>query len=183
MPGKLTYFPIGVRAEAIRMILALSNTEYEDNRIGMEEWGAMKAAGGSEFGGLPIWEEDGINMGQCNAILTYLGRKLGYYSDDAIVQYNIDALLDFHEDIIEKYGKYILPKVFMGGELGDLEMFLNGFWDNHLRIIEGRLAKSGKPFVAGTDAPTIADFKLIAQWTTTFPDMTSACVIPEDVQA
>ena len=60
---------------------------------------------------------------------------------------------------------------------------MTGFWDNHLRIIEGRLTASGKPFVAGTDAPTIADFKLIAQWTTTFPDMTSACVIPEDVQA
>ena len=40
----------------------------------------------------------------------------------------------------------------------------------------------GKPFVAGTDRPTIADFKLFAQVSYGFPDTAQACMIPADVQ-
>ena len=183
MPGKLSYFDIGVRADAIRALLFIANVEYENELIGMQQWGEMKAAGVSEFGGLPIWTEDGRSMGQCNAVLTFLGRRHGYYSDDPMIAYNIDSLLDFIEDIIEKYGKYILPKAMMGGDLGDVDVFLTGYWDMCLKIIEGRLAAHGKPFVAGTDTPTIADFKVFSQYTTTFTADNPASVIPEDVQA
>ena len=183
MPGKLTYFGIAVRAEPIRMLLSLTNTEFEDHRIQMSEWGPMKAAGFSEFGGLPVWEEDGRKVGQTNAILFMLGRRLNRHSSDEVVAANIDQLCMFIEDVIEKYGKYILPKAIMGGELGDEEMFLEGYWTAVLRIIEARLAASGKPFVAGSDDWTVADLKVFAQYSTTFPDCNSGTIIPEEVQA
>ena len=77
----------------------------------MEEWGAMKEAGAT---GLPIWEEDGFTMTQSNAILRMVGIRNNFYHTDPQVCYSIDSLLDFHEDIIEKHGKYIFPKVVMG---------------------------------------------------------------------
>ena len=36
MPGKLTYFPLGGRAEAIRAMLAHKGFDYDDNRSSFE---------------------------------------------------------------------------------------------------------------------------------------------------
>ena len=97
MPGKLTYFnDLGGRAEAIRALCFLANHEYEDNRISSEQWADMKSH--TPMGALPLWEEDGYLMCQTNAILRFLGKKLGYYSSDPIICYNIDSLLDFFEE-------------------------------------------------------------------------------------
>ena len=57
MPGKLTYFSQGIRAEPIRALCYLANFEYEDHRISPEEFGKLKPT--LPLGSLPIWEEDG----------------------------------------------------------------------------------------------------------------------------
>ena len=62
-------------------------------------------------------------------------------------------------------------------------MFLDGFWNKHLQVLEARLASHGKKYLAGTDSPTIADFKCFVQYSYTFPDCNSATVIPDEVQA
>ena len=36
MPGKLTYYPLGGRAEAIRAMLAHKGFDYDDNRASFE---------------------------------------------------------------------------------------------------------------------------------------------------
>ena len=56
------------------------------------------------------------------------------------------------------------------------------FWDKQIAVVQGRLQASGKPFAAGTDRPTIADFKLFAQPSFGLPDCNPACVIPEATQ-
>ena len=58
MPGKLTYFPFGARAEPIRALLHLAGHRYEDERIDNDTFAARKPD--LPLGSLPIWEEDGV---------------------------------------------------------------------------------------------------------------------------
>ena len=37
------------------------------------------------------------------------------------------------------------------------------YWDKVIPVMEARLSEHGKKFIAGTDTPTIADFKCFAQ--------------------
>ena len=56
------------------------------------------------------------------------------------------------------------------------------FWDKVIPVLEARLAEHGKKFLAGTDRPTIADFKAF-QTVIMNLDSNSACVLPADVRA
>ena len=96
MPGKLTYFPLGTRAECIRALCFLANHPYEDKRITFEEFADVK----HEFPlqQVPVWEEDGMVLCQSSAILRALGIRFGYYSTDPKVMWEIDSLLDFMEE-------------------------------------------------------------------------------------
>ena len=51
---KLIYFDFRGRAEAIRMLFALANQEFEDHRVVYSEWPAQKAS--TPFQKLPILE-------------------------------------------------------------------------------------------------------------------------------
>ena len=42
---KLTYFNVRSRAEPIRLMFAFAGVEYDDIRVGKEEWAKMKPAG------------------------------------------------------------------------------------------------------------------------------------------
>ena len=160
VPGKLTYFDFGGRAEPIRMMLAHAGVEYEDHRIQVADWGPMKEAKFAEMGGLPVWTEDGVQICQSNAILRMLGMRHGYYTQDPLTAGRIDSLCDWIEDFCEQGYKYIFAQVgVMPPEKGEPEVIL-GYYDRKLPLIEARLAASGKPYVGGTDAPTIADFKV-----------------------
>ena len=44
------------------------------------------------------------------------------------------------------------------------------------------MAAHGKPFVAGTAAPTIADFKLFAQPSVAFPRTNPQCIVSQELQ-
>ena len=94
--------------------------------------------------------------------------------------------MDFQEDILNKFGGYVFPKVMGKGEVGtgsvNRDQFFELFWDKQIRVVEGRLAGHGKPFVAGTDRPTCADFKLFAQPSVGLSDTNAGCIVPQDVQ-
>ena len=58
-PSRLTYFDLRGRAEAIRVLLHATQTEFEDRRVvEADEWGALKPE--LPFGGLPIFETGGV---------------------------------------------------------------------------------------------------------------------------
>ena len=140
MPGKLVYFGLGGRAEAIRMLCAHKGFDYEDERIDFAKQAEYKASGYSPLGSLPIWDEDGHVFMQGNAILRVLAIRFGgYYSDDPQVAYNIDSLMDFQEDILNKFGGYCFPKVMGKGEVGtgivNREQFFELFWDKQIKIV------------------------------------------------
>ena len=178
MPGKLTYFEVSGRSEGIRMMLAHANFQYEDCRLPMAEFGQKKAAGYFPLGSMPIWEEDGFKMCQSSAIMRMLGIRLGYYSDDPMTAWCIDSIVDFCEDYT---GKHVVPySPLLGGQpFGEdaLPAWYDGFWGKVIPVINKRLEGHGRKFIAGTDRPTIADFKAF-QTVIVNLDSNSACILP-----
>ena len=41
---KLTYFPIRVKAESVRLAFSAAGVNFEDNRISREQWPSFKAS-------------------------------------------------------------------------------------------------------------------------------------------
>lgn len=160
---KLSYFPLGGRAEAIRTLLAHANFQYEDHQIMFPDLPAVKATGLLPFDAMPIWEEDGFVMCQSSAILRMLGIRFGYYTDDPMVAYKIDSIVDFAEDLFGKCNGWLLPAV-LGGEIdmSKEDEWFDNYWKKLLPVLEARLSEHSKKFIAGTDRPTIADFKCFA---------------------
>ena len=58
---------------------------------------------------MPVWEEDGKVYPQSNAILRMLALRLGYYSEDHAICWEIDSMMDFCEDIFGKYMSFYMP--------------------------------------------------------------------------
>jgi len=56
-------------------------------------------------------------------------------------------------------------------------------WGKFIPVIEARLAEHGKPFIAGTDRPTIADFKAFGCFALSGTDINPASIMPESVKA
>ena len=97
MPGKLTYFDLGGRAEGIRSMLHHAGHQYEDCRKSFPEWATYKAE--TPMGSMPLWEEDGFTTVSSSAILRVLGVRLGYYSDNHLTAYKIDSIVEYIESM------------------------------------------------------------------------------------
>lgn len=109
---RLTYFGITGRGEAIRLTLAISGVQFEDNRVPFSAWDKIKPT--TPWGTLPILElSDGTQLSQTHSILRFVGKHTGLYPiDDELVAQRIDELMDKLEevcDIITNTGKD-LPK-------------------------------------------------------------------------
>ena len=112
MPGKLTYFAnAGGYAEAIRAMLHHANFEFEDVGIPLQEFPAFRETGAAPMGSLPIWEEDDFTICTTGGILRVLAIRLGYYTEDPMIAYNIDSLVDFAGDLHLKFADYLMPVV------------------------------------------------------------------------
>ncbi len=105
MPGKLSYFPVGGRAEPIRALCWLAKHEFEDNMVDPMSWASVKDNGTYPMQSMPIWEEDGVTYCQSSAILRMLGIRFGYYSTDPNTMWEIDSLIDMIEDNMEGVAK------------------------------------------------------------------------------
>lgn len=169
MPGKLVYYNVNGRGECIRALLAHANFDYVDERPDdVRQLESIFAA--NMMGGWPIWIEDDYMMYQSNAILRMLGIRNGYYSEDPMIAYNIDSICDFIEDVVDIFFKYPLPAVAFHRAPGDADAWFADFWEKLVPVLDKRLAGHGKPFIAGTDRPTIADFKASIFWGIVFQD-------------
>ena len=100
--SRLTYFELRGRAEAIRVLLHATQTEFEDRRVvEADEWGALKPE--LPFGGLPIFETGGVLVCESHAILRYLGKTLTPSTRNDLDCSQLDAAHDaiatFQEDL------------------------------------------------------------------------------------
>lgn len=85
----LRYFNVRGRGEAIRLAFADNGIAFEDASFSGDDWGKDKedglkakwtASGLIAFGQVPLLEIDGLKLVQSQAILRYLGRKVGWYA-------------------------------------------------------------------------------------------------------
>ena len=75
MTALLTYFDVRGRAEVIRLILEETATPYQERRVQVHEWPALKPT--LPFEQLPSYQEDDLFIVQSHAIYRYLARKHG----------------------------------------------------------------------------------------------------------
>ncbi|XP_022105699.1 hematopoietic prostaglandin D synthase-like [Acanthaster planci] len=98
---KLTYFDFRGRAEVIRLLFAASGIEFEDVRIAIEDWSAMKQS--TPFGRLPLLEFDGIVLPEARAIANYVARETGLYGKSSQEQAQIDVVMEILQDLQHSY--------------------------------------------------------------------------------
>ena len=106
------YFDAYGRAENVRILLAYCNVNYDDHRIKMHEWGALKAS--FPGGQIPCLEfPDGTKLGQTMSMLRYLGQVHGAYPTDPVAQYECDYISDNYAELFDKLAA---PKFKSGDE-------------------------------------------------------------------
>ncbi|XP_046969312.1 glutathione S-transferase 2-like [Vanessa cardui] len=94
---KVYYFQLKALGEGIRLLLAYADQEFEDCRVGKEEWPELKSS--MPFGQMPVLEIDGKQYAQSTAIARYLGRKYGLAGKDIEEDFEIDQIIEFYNDI------------------------------------------------------------------------------------
>ena len=154
---KLHYFDFhGGRGEVARLVMALGNIPFEDVRVPVAEWPAVRDT--MPLRALPVLEVDGEAVTQSNAINRYLGRMAGLYPDDELEALRCDEVMDSVEDILVK----VVDTFFMEDEdekkaarealaSGPITLFLRRFRDL-------LLAHGGEYFA--DNRLTIADIKV-----------------------
>ncbi|ESO13221.1 hypothetical protein HELRODRAFT_159857 [Helobdella robusta] len=97
---KLVYFNGRGRAETTRLLFALSEIEYEDVRISIEQWPALKP---KTFAGyLPFLEVDGQVLVESMAIARFVAREGNLAGACSFEQAQIDSILDILTNVFEK---------------------------------------------------------------------------------
>ncbi|CAL2033600.1 unnamed protein product [Caenorhabditis brenneri] len=146
---KFTYFNGRGAGEVVRQILAYAGQEYEDNRVTMEEWPALKD--GTPFGQLPLLEVDGKPLAQSHAIARYLAREFKLNGKCPWEEAQVNALADQFKDYSSEAKPYFYAK--MGFGPGDVEtlkkdVFLPAF-EKFYTFLSKALKQSGSGFLIG----------------------------------
>ncbi|KAH9465068.1 hypothetical protein MJO28_001262 [Puccinia striiformis f. sp. tritici] len=158
MPSyKLTYFDIkGGRGDSIRLALHHGGIPFTYERLSFEQFGKVKDS--MPFGQLPVLTVDDKNaIPQEGAILRYVGRLTGAYSNDKEKALSQDIMLGFGDDM------YTTASAFFGPEHPGKETLKKLSIEERIPKTFGNLdkylAKKGTTFSAGNEL-SVADFKL-----------------------
>lgn len=107
---RLTYFDIRGRAEPIRLLLEELEVPYEDRRVSIEEWPALKPT--LPFGQLPIYEEGSRLVPQAQAILRHLARKHDRYGGDEDERIRCDVIAEAVADARTAFSRLLWDPQF-----------------------------------------------------------------------
>ncbi len=153
---KLTYFDFhGGRGEPIRLALHIGDIDFEDQRVPVKEWPAIKAQ--MPFRALPTMTVDGETLTQSNTILRFAGQLAGLIPSDLVESMQCDEILDAIEDI----GTQVVATFFMSDEDKKVarEKLASGAIPLYLSRFSAQLQQRGDQFMAG-DRLSVADLKL-----------------------
>jgi glutathione S-transferase len=99
MKPRLTYFDSPAsRGEECRLALHIAGVEFEDNRIKLQDWPALKPT--TPYGTMPIFElPDRPPLAQSNAILVLIGRRHGLHPTDDFEAARHEAMMHYVEEL------------------------------------------------------------------------------------
>lgn len=99
---RLTYFDAPVsRGEECRLALHLAGIDFEDVRIKVADWPALKER--TPYGGLPVLELPGVPaLAHSNAILVLIGRRHGLHPADDVEAARHEGMMQHVEDLRAK---------------------------------------------------------------------------------
>lgn len=153
---RLTYFDAPVsRGEECRLALHLAGIDFEDNRISMGDWPALKEH--TPYGALPVLELPGhAPFAQTNPILLLIGRQHGLHPSDLFEAARHEAMMQHVEELRHN----VSPTLRMGDEQKKAarEALVAGFLPAWGRAAERNLT-SAAPFFGGATIH-IVDLKL-----------------------
>ena len=99
---KLIYFDAPVsRGEECRLALHLAGVDFDDVRIKVADWPALKER--TPYGGLPVLELPGVPaLAHSNAILVLIGRRHGLHPTDDVEAARHEGMMQHVEDLRAK---------------------------------------------------------------------------------
>jgi glutathione S-transferase len=105
--------------------LAVGGMDFEDRRVSYQQVVELRAAGKLPNGQVPVLEIDGACFGQSRALLAWVGRQTGLYTDD--LQLHIDAVEGTLADIVtvlnpQWYGSALPRNPRTGGLVPDANL-------------------------------------------------------------
>ncbi|GAU96919.1 hypothetical protein RvY_08287-1 [Ramazzottius varieornatus] len=164
---KLTYFNGRQRGEVIRWILSYGGQEFTDNRIDFGEWFKDREASKAKtpLGNVPYIEVDGKRLGQSHAIGRYLARQNGCAGQNPWEEAEVDAIVDFTEDVYQKFLNWLRAELIFKDPKADeiKKQFVSVDAVPYLKkfeeLVQGN--QNGQAFIAGS-GPTWADFTVVA---------------------
>ncbi|KAG7363067.1 glutathione S-transferase, N-terminal domain containing protein [Nitzschia inconspicua] len=174
---KLTYFDIEGAAEPVRLALALSGVDYEDERIKFPDWKELKPK--TPYGQLPLMAvDDGPVKTQSSAMLRWVGAECSTTLYPREKLYEIEEALGVLGDVKRAWEpclymgmapqKFGHPEGFSQTDEGKelvksmRENFVKNEMAELLGRIEGLIEKSGGGWAVSGDEPTIADCAIVA---------------------
>jgi len=127
------------RAETARLLLIYSGTKYEDIKISVEQWPAMKEK--MPMGQLPVLEVDGEQLCQSTAIARYLARDCGLAGKNNWDMARADMIVDGIFDMWGHLKDVYMPKLQGDKKTADenwaklSDSTLKLFLDNNTRFL------------------------------------------------
>jgi len=109
---KLAYFPFPGRGEVIRWALTLGGIQFEDWRMGFEEFGRLSAGAEFAYSTIPVLYVGDQQIGQSSAALRYAGKLAGLYPKDDLIAAQCDAVIDS----IKELDVRLEPSIFAEGD-------------------------------------------------------------------
>lgn len=95
---RLTYFDFdGGRGEPARLALSIGGIEFEDRRVPLDAWPALKSQ--MPYCAVPVLEVDGQELTQSNTINRYVGQLANLYPFDPWQAALCDEVMDAVEDV------------------------------------------------------------------------------------
>ncbi|XP_064390334.1 glutathione S-transferase-like [Halichondria panicea] len=157
MPSyKLYYFPARARGEVSRFIFKQAEVDFEDVRVGGEDW--VKFKPNTPYGSMPVLEVDGKMLGGSGSIQRYLAEKFGLAGSNDFENAEIDsindALVDLGQQLINRHHEKDEAKKAELGEKLKSETF-----PKFLGIFEKLVSSNASGWIYGSKV-TYADFHL-----------------------
>lgn len=99
---KVTYFPVKVRAEPIRVALRYAKIPFEDSTVAFKEWGdGVKDS--TPGHALPTVTKNGKTFTQSLALARWAAKKSDLYPVDADAALVVDECMDHANEILVKF--------------------------------------------------------------------------------